>query len=35
MMNFRNDKTKRLLVGIVAGILVIGMIVPTVLAFLV
>lgn len=35
MMNFKNDKTKRLIVGIIAGILVLCMIVPTVLAFLV
>lgn len=35
MMNYRNKKTQRIVVGIVAAILVLCMIVPTVLSFLV
>lgn len=34
MMNFNNDKKRRIIAGVICGILVIAMIVPMVLGYL-
>lgn len=35
MMNFNNNKTKRIIAGVICGLLVIAMIVPMIIGYLI